>query len=133
MAQIGRRLIGRRLARCKAVRVKYYACDLNDAQTVVSHCAATDTGTYALSTIKGADLLEDVAIAARRQGAPVEFHLIGYGYRALKTQPHAHLTVHGVLHLLGWDHEDDKEAECMEQLEREILAELGIADPYAED
>ena len=49
----------------------------------------------ALSTIKGADLLEDVAIAARKQGAPVEFHLIGFGYRALKTQPHAHLTVHG--------------------------------------
>ena len=44
---------------------------------------------------------------------------------------YAHLTVHGTLHLLGWDHEDDKEAECMEQLEREILAELGIADPYA--
>ena len=37
----------------------------------------------------------------------------------------------GVLHLLGWDHEDDKEAEAMEQLEREILADLGIADPYA--
>ena len=50
VAQIGRRLIGRRLARCKAVRVKYYACDLNDAQTVVSNCAATDTGTYAIST-----------------------------------------------------------------------------------
>ena len=49
----------------------------------------------ALSTIKGADLLEDVAVAARKCGAPVEFHLIGYGYRALKTQPHAHLTVHG--------------------------------------
>ena len=44
---------------------------------------------------------------------------------------YAHLTVHGVLHLLGWDHEDDKEADAMEQLEREILAELGIADPYA--
>jgi len=44
---------------------------------------------------------------------------------------YAHLTVHGVLHLLGWDHEDDKEAEAMEQLEREILAELGIDDPYA--
>ena len=39
--------------------------------------------------------------------------------------------MHGVLHLLGWDHEDDKEAEAMEQLEREILAELGIDDPYA--
>lgn len=44
---------------------------------------------------------------------------------------YAHLTVHGVLHLLGWNHEDDREAECMEQLEREILAELGIDDPYA--
>ncbi|KAB7774130.1 MULTISPECIES: rRNA maturation RNase YbeY [Xanthomonas] len=44
---------------------------------------------------------------------------------------YAHLTVHGVLHLLGWDHEDDKEAEAMEQLEREILADLGVSDPYA--
>ena len=44
---------------------------------------------------------------------------------------YAHLTVHGVLHLLGWDHEDDREAEAMEQLEREILAGLGIDDPYA--
>lgn len=43
---------------------------------------------------------------------------------------YAHLTVHGALHLLGWDHGDDREAECMEQLEREILATLGIADPY---
>ena len=50
--------------------------------------------------------------------------------KALKDH-YAHLTVHGVLHLLGWDHEDDKEAEAMEQLEREILADLGIADPYA--
>ena len=46
---------------------------------------------------------------------------------------YAHLTVHGVLHLLGWDHEDDKEAEAMEQLERDILAELGLPDPYAEE
>ncbi|MFC6842007.1 rRNA maturation RNase YbeY [Xanthomonas theicola] len=44
---------------------------------------------------------------------------------------YAHLTVHGVLHLLGWDHEDDKEADAMEQLEREILADLGVDDPYA--
>ncbi|ATE71159.1 rRNA maturation RNase YbeY [Lysobacter capsici] len=46
---------------------------------------------------------------------------------------YAHLTVHGTLHLLGWDHEDEREAECMEQLEREILASLGIADPYLEE
>jgi probable rRNA maturation factor len=43
----------------------------------------------------------------------------------------AHLAVHGVLHLLGHDHEKAKEAARMEGLEREILAEFGIADPYA--
>ncbi len=43
---------------------------------------------------------------------------------------YAHLTVHGVLHLLGMDHQDEREAECMERLEREILAVLGIDDPY---
>jgi probable rRNA maturation factor len=59
-----------------------------------------------------------VAKEAEEQGKPLAAH-------------YAHLTVHGTLHLLGWDHEDDKEAEAMEQLEREILADLGIADPYA--
>lgn len=43
----------------------------------------------------------------------------------------AHLAVHGVLHLLGYDHETDAEAAVMEPLETEILADLGIADPYA--
>ncbi|GHA76465.1 rRNA maturation RNase YbeY [Cognatilysobacter bugurensis] len=45
---------------------------------------------------------------------------------------YAHMTVHGVLHLLGWDHEDDGEAEAMEAREREILAALGLPDPYLE-
>jgi len=44
----------------------------------------------------------------------------------------AHLVVHGVLHLLGFDHVDEAEAERMETLERRALASLGIADPYAE-
>ena len=43
---------------------------------------------------------------------------------------YAHLAVHGVLHLLGHDHETDAEAAKMEALERRILAGLGIADPY---
>ena len=42
----------------------------------------------------------------------------------------SHLVVHGVLHLLGRDHEDDDEAEEMEAEEREILASLGVSDPY---
>lgn len=46
---------------------------------------------------------------------------------------YAHLTVHGVLHLLGFDHIEDDEAEEMEALERVILASLGIADPYASE
>jgi probable rRNA maturation factor len=44
---------------------------------------------------------------------------------------YAHLTIHGVLHLLGLDHEDEREAEAMERIERELLADLGYADPYA--
>jgi probable rRNA maturation factor len=42
----------------------------------------------------------------------------------------AHLIVHGVLHLLGYDHEVEAEAEIMEGLEIKALATLGIADPY---
>ena len=60
-----------------------------------------------------------VAREARDQGKPLAAH-------------YAHLTVHGTLHLLGWDHGNDVEAEAMEQLEREILAGLGIDDPYRE-
>jgi probable rRNA maturation factor len=45
---------------------------------------------------------------------------------------YAHLTIHGVLHLLGLDHEDEREAEAMELLEREVLAGLGYDDPYEE-
>ena len=45
----------------------------------------------------------------------------------------AHLVIHGCLHLLGYDHIDDAEAEEMETLERELLAELGHPDPYACD
>jgi len=44
----------------------------------------------------------------------------------------AHLTVHGLLHLLGHDHDDETEAQQMEALETKILARLGIPDPYAD-
>ena len=45
----------------------------------------------------------------------------------------AHLVVHGMLHLLGFDHEANEDTETMEALETSVLSALGIADPYAED
>jgi probable rRNA maturation factor len=69
-------------------------------------------------------MLGDIAIAfettrneAETEGKPFQNHL-------------SHLAIHGFLHLLGYDHLDDEEAEEMEALERDILAKLGIADPY---
>ncbi|MGQ7261672.1 rRNA maturation RNase YbeY [Vreelandella sp. V005] len=59
-----------------------------------------------------------VAQEASEQGKPLEHH-------------YAHMVVHGILHLMGYDHIDDQEAEEMEQFERELLAELNIPDPYA--
>lgn len=56
---------------------------------------------------------------AAEQGKPLAHHL-------------QHLVAHGVLHLLGYDHQDDAEAQAMEAFEREILAGLDIPDPYAE-
>ncbi len=44
----------------------------------------------------------------------------------------AHLIVHGLLHLVGYDHEKDDDADQMEQLETRILAAIGVADPYAQ-
>ena len=51
--------------------------------------------------------------------------------RGVPTQAHAtHLIVHGVLHLLGYDHMSDSEAEAMEAIERDVMASLGLHDPY---
>lgn len=69
--------------------------------------------------------LGDVALAyetidreARQEGIAVVDHV-------------RHLVVHGILHLLGFDHESDTDADRMEAMETRILAELGVADPYA--
>jgi len=60
---------------------------------------------------------ETVAREAQAQGKSLADHT-------------SHLLVHGLLHLLGYDHQDNAEAEEMEALETRILAEMGIADPY---
>jgi probable rRNA maturation factor len=71
-------------------------------------------------------MLGDIAIAyetmrreADEEQKPFEHHL-------------SHLAVHGFLHLVGYDHANDVDAEKMEALETEILAQLGIPDPYAD-
>src|SRR3984957_16632947 len=71
-------------------------------------------------------MLGDIAIAyqttrqeADEEQKPFDHHL-------------SHLAVHGFLHLIGYDHEQDDDAEDMETLEREILAQLGIPDPYVD-
>jgi probable rRNA maturation factor len=71
-------------------------------------------------------MLGDIAIAyettrkeADDEQKPFDHHL-------------SHLAVHGFLHLIGYDHEKDDDAEAMEILEAEILAQLGIPDPYAD-
>jgi probable rRNA maturation factor len=71
-------------------------------------------------------MLGDIAIAyettrneADDEQKPFDHHL-------------SHLAVHGFLHLIGYDHEKDDDAEAMETLEAEILAQLGIPDPYAD-
>jgi probable rRNA maturation factor len=61
--------------------------------------------------------LETVQREAIQQGKPIADHV-------------AHLVTHGVLHLAGFDHEAAPEARRMEALERRILAELGVPDPY---
>jgi probable rRNA maturation factor len=70
-------------------------------------------------------MLGDIAIAyettrreADEEQKPFDHHL-------------SHLAVHGFLHLVGYDHENDDDAEAMEALERDILAQIGIPDPYA--
>jgi probable rRNA maturation factor len=92
-----------------------------------------DKPTNVLSFPAGADgaprgaprILGDVVLAygvaaqeAKSEGKTLKAHL-------------SHLVVHGVLHLLGYDHEHDTDASAMERLEKKILAGLGIADPYS--
>jgi len=62
--------------------------------------------------------LETIAGEAAAAGLPLRHHV-------------QHMIAHGVLHLLGYDHEHDDDATVMEDLERDILKSLGVADPYA--
>lgn len=87
---------------------------------------ATNVLSFAADLPEGIDLplLGDIVICApvvereaAEQGKDLEHHW-------------AHLTVHGVLHLLGHDHQNDDDAQEMEAIEIRVLADLGIPNPY---
>ena len=87
--------------------------------------APTNVLSFPSGEIAATGFLGDVALAAgtmRREAREQDIAL----------QDHvSHLVVHGVFHLLGFDHDDDRAAERMETLERTALVSLGVADPYA--
>ncbi|MBN9241294.1 MAG: rRNA maturation RNase YbeY [Mesorhizobium sp.] len=90
------------------------------ATNVLSFPAFPETKAGPLPPMLGDIVLaaETVAAEAALEGKPLDNHI-------------SHLVVHGLLHLLGHDHETEAEAEEMETLERRILARLAIPDPYA--
>jgi len=84
----------------------------------------TNVLSFPAAASAGSGMLGDIAIAyettareAADQNKSFKHHLV-------------HLAVHGYLHLLGYDHANDREAKKMERLEAEILARLGVPDPY---
>ena len=115
------------LSRPAVVTLRYVAA--TEGRRLNREFRGKDYATNVLTFIYGRDpagaLSGDVVICApvvareaREQGKDVAAH-------------HAHLLVHGLLHLQGHDHERRAEAARMERLEREILARLGFPDPYA--
>ena len=78
---------------------------------------------YDIEPVVSGDLVICPAVVARE--ATEQNKLLAAHY--------AHLVVHGMLHLQGWDHENDDDAQAMEEEETEILAAMGYPDPYLDE
>lgn len=86
--------------------------------------AITDANACAANVAGGEVLLGDIVLAFETCAREAEA-------RDVTLDAHAtHLIVHGVLHLLGYDHMDDRQAEAMEAIERDVMAALDLHDPY---
>ena len=92
----------------------------NAPTNVLSFPAATPGNARSASPYVGDIVIayQTTAREAVAEGKPFNHHL-------------THLAIHGFLHLLGYDHENDRDAQKMERLERKILKRLAIPDPYA--
>jgi probable rRNA maturation factor len=119
--------VGRRVHPDAEVSIRL--CDDEEIRTLNAAWRDTDKATDVLSFPAPAGspgvLLGDIVVAfeyvseeAREAGRSLRDYL-------------AHMLVHGFLHLLGFEHDDDADAEVMENFERRILAALGVDDPYA--
>lgn len=132
-AAIARTPHGELLSSDAAVEVSFRLTSDDDVRTLNAQYRHKDKATNVLSfpafpeTKSGPlpPLLGDIVLAAETvageaalEGKPLENHI-------------SHLVVHGLLHLLGYDHETEAEADEMEATERRILARLAIPDPYA--
>lgn len=115
---------------------------------VVSLCLADDAALRALNSRwrgidKPTNVLSFPAVAGGRVADATILGDIALAYETLAREAenlgvpladhYRHLVAHGFLHLIGYDHETDAEAERMEALETRILARLGAADPYARE
>ena len=119
--------------RSRPAQIGLHVVDNAEGQRLNAEYRGKDSATNVLSfalnegeeAIAGLPLMGDIVLAAEvvaREAAEQDKDLHAH---------YAHLTVHGMLHLQGYDHETDAEAEAMEALETVILARLGYTDPYA--
>lgn len=95
--------------------------ELNQSYRGKDYATNVLTFDYAHAPAVMADLIICAPVVeqeAKEQGKTLEAH-------------YAHLLVHGVLHAQGWDHEEDEEAQVMEELEAKILQGLGFESPYS--
>jgi probable rRNA maturation factor len=118
-------------SRRKPVTIALRLVDAGEGQRLNAQFRQRDYATNVLSfpaelrpARNAPEILGDIAICAPvvlrealEQGKPARAHF-------------AHMTIHGVLHLLGHDHVDERDARAMEALERRLLASIGVADPY---
>jgi probable rRNA maturation factor len=141
----------RRLPRARPIAREAIAAAASESSDVnegdVSLCLADDSALRALNlSWRGIDKPTNVLSFPAAPGRPGEAPTLGdiaLAYETLAREAkdlgvsladhYRHLLVHGFLHLIGYDHETDAEAERMEALEAKILARLGVADPYARE